>query len=211
MSDVQEPAADKGAGSIGAEPSRSDSMGANLDAVTSSVEQGKRKPLWRRALGALLSLALIVFIFVGVIPQFASYQTAWTAIQNMSPGWWAAILVAAAFNQVSFVWPYQAVLPHLGFWHGFMETQTSTAISNTVPAGSAVAIGITFRMFASFWFSTVAITTAVFTTGLWNMAFKFGLPIVAVLLFRLITFWLIILPGFFAHRAVIRQLEPAMS
>jgi len=35
--------------------------------------------------------------------------------------------------------------------------------------------------------------------------------IVAVLLFRLITFWLIILPGFFAHRAVIRQLEPAMS
>ena len=182
MSDVQEPAADKGAGSIGAEPSRSDSMGANLDAVTSSVEQGKRKPLWRRALGALLSLALIVFIFVGVIPQFASYQTAWTAIQNMSPGWWAAILVAAAFNQVSFVWPYQAVLPHLGFWHGFMETQTSTAISNTVPAGSAVAIGITFRMFASFWFSTVAITTAVFTTGLWNMAFKFGLPIVAAVL-----------------------------
>ena len=41
----------------------------------------EKKPLWRRIVGALLSLALVVLIFVGVIPQFASYQGAWTAIQ----------------------------------------------------------------------------------------------------------------------------------
>jgi hypothetical protein len=41
---------------------------------------------------------------------------------------------------------------------------------------------MTFRMFGSFWFSNVAVTAAVFRTGLWNMAFKFGLPIVAVVL-----------------------------
>jgi uncharacterized protein (TIRG00374 family) len=138
--------------------------------------------VWRQVLGAGLSLAVIVFIFVGVIPQFASYQTAWSAIQSMGPGWWAAILVAAAMNQVSYVWPYQAALPHLRFRHGFMETQTSTAISHTVPAGSVVALGITFRMFSSFWFSTAAITTAVFTTGVCNLAFKFGLPIVSLVL-----------------------------
>jgi uncharacterized protein (TIRG00374 family) len=132
--------------------------------------------------GALLSLALILFIFLGVIPQFASYRTAWMAIQNVSAGWWAAILLAAAVNEVSFAWPYQAALRHLRFWHGFMETQTATAISNTVPAGGAVALGMTFRMFGSFLFSSVAITAAVFTTGLWNMAFKLGLPIVAVVL-----------------------------
>jgi uncharacterized protein (TIRG00374 family) len=147
-----------------------------------SASAPKKKPMWRRIVGALLSLALIVFIFVGVIPQFASYSAAWTAIQQMSPGWWAAILIAATVNQVSFVWPYQAVLPHLRFWHGFLETQSSTAISETVPAGGAVAIGLTFRMFGSFGFSTVAITTAVATTGIWNLAFKFGLPIVAVVL-----------------------------
>ena len=141
-----------------------------------------KKPVWRRVAGALLSLALIVFIFVGVIPQFASYSAAWTAIQQMRPGWWAAILAAAIVNQVSFVWPYQAVLPHLRFWHGFLETQSSTAVSNTVPAGGAVAIGLTFRMFGSFGFSNVAISTAVATTGIWNLAFKFGLPIVAVVL-----------------------------
>ena len=142
----------------------------------------KKRPLGRRIAGALVSLALILLIFLGVIPQFASYQSAWAAIQNMSPGWWVAIVAAATLNQVSFVWPYQAVLPHLRFSHGFMETQASTAVSETVPAGGAVAIGLTFRMFGSFGFSNVAITTAVATTGIWNLAFKFGLPIVAVVL-----------------------------
>jgi uncharacterized protein (TIRG00374 family) len=142
----------------------------------------KKKSRWRRIAGGLVSLALILFIFLGVIPQFASYQDAWTAIQAMSPGWWVAIGVAAILNQMSFVWPYQAVLPHLRFWHGFLETQSSTAISETVPAGGAVAIGLTFRMFGSFGFSNVAISTAVATTGIWNLAFKFGLPIIAVVL-----------------------------
>ena len=110
-------------------------------------ENKKPKSRLRRVIGGLASLALILFIFIGVIPQFANYSQAWTAIQNMAPGWWIAILVAATVNQISFVWPYQAVLEHLRFRHGFIETQTTTAISNTVPAGGAVAIGMTFRMF----------------------------------------------------------------
>jgi uncharacterized protein (TIRG00374 family) len=183
VSDVEEPSSvSEGEDSVGAEPGRSDPAGPRPDGAVSLSRQPERKPLWRRVLGALLSLTLILFIFLGVIPQFASYRTAWTAIQNVSPGWWMAILVAAAVNEVSFAWPYQAALRHLRFWHGFMETQTATAISNTVPAGGAVAIGMTFRMFGSFLFSNVAITAAVFTTGLWNMAFKLGLPIVAVVL-----------------------------
>ena len=144
----------------------------------------KRKPRSKvsRVLGAVASLALIVLIFVGVIPQFASYQEAWTAISNMGKWWWVAIIAVAVINQLSYVWPYQAVLPHLRYRQGFMETQTTTAISNTVPAGGAVAIGMTFRMFESFAFSNVAISTAVAATGIWNLGFKFGLPIIAVAL-----------------------------
>jgi uncharacterized protein (TIRG00374 family) len=127
-------------------------------------------------------VALVLFIFLGVIPQFASYQDAWTAISNMGAWWLAAILIAATVNQISFVWPYQAVLEPLRFRHGFIETQTTTAISNTVPAGGAVAVGMTFRMFGSFGFANVPISTAVVATGIWNLAFKFGLPIVALIL-----------------------------
>jgi uncharacterized protein (TIRG00374 family) len=165
-------------------PPAGDHADRTIDVGTAGRPETTKKPepRWRRVVGALLSLALILFIFFGVIPQFASYQDAWNAISNMSPGWWVAIFVAATVNQISSVWPYQAALAHLRFRHGFMETQTSTAISNTVPAGGAVAIGITFAMFGSFGFTDVSTGTAVATTGIWNLAFKFGLPIVAVVL-----------------------------
>jgi putative heme transporter len=78
------------------------------------------------------------------------------------------------------VWPFQAALPRLRYWPGFMEVQTSTAVSTTVPAGGALALGLTYRMFGSFGFTAVAITSAVATTGIWNLGFKFALPIVAV-------------------------------
>ena len=164
--------------------------GAASTAPDVSIEAGlgvpsgpaKRKPLGRRIIGLVISVGLILFIFLGVIPQFADYSTAWDAIQKMSRGWWVALGIATVVNQMSFVWPYQAVLPHLRYRHGFMETQTTSAISNTVPAGGAVAIGMTFRMFGSYGFSPVAISTAVLTTGVWIMSFKLGLPIVAVVL-----------------------------
>jgi len=141
----------------------------------------KKSPAYRIG-GVLLGVALVAGIFVGVIPQFASYRQAWTAIQRMSPGWWAAIAVAAALSLAFAVWPFQAALPRLRYWHGFMTTQTSTAVSTTVPAGGAVALGLTYRMFGSFGFTAVAITSAVVTTGIWNLGFKFALPIVAVIL-----------------------------
>ncbi len=90
--------------------------------------------------------------------------------------------MAAALSLAFAVWPFQAALPRLRYWPGFMEVQTSTAVSTTVPAGGAMALGLTYRMFGSFGFTAVAITSAVATTGIWNLGFKFALPIVAVVL-----------------------------
>ena len=142
-----------------------DNVGADADVDGGTglamAEGHKRKPLGRRIVGVVISVGLILVIFLGVIPQFANYSEAWDAIQKMSPGWWVALAIATVVNQMSYVWPYQAVLPHLRFRMGFMETQTTSAISNTVPAGGAVAVGMTFKMFGSFGFSPVAISTAV--------------------------------------------------
>jgi len=143
---------------------------------------GKPVPRWRRALAVAGSLALLVLMFVGVIPRFTSYSDTWAHMAGLSPLWWAAIAVATTVNQISIVWPYQAVLPGLRFRLGFLETETTSAISSTVPAGGAVAIGMTYRMFSSFGFTDLDISTAVVITGVWNLAAKLGLPIAAVAL-----------------------------
>jgi hypothetical protein len=120
----------------------------------------KKSPAYR--IGAtVLSVAVIVFIFLAVIPQFANYRDAWAAIAKMSLGWWVAIAAAAVIHLGAGVWGFQAALPRLRYRHGFMEMQASTAVATTVPAGGALALGLTYRMFGSFGFSNVAISTAV--------------------------------------------------
>ncbi len=135
---------------------------------------------WRRVLGPAVSLVLLILIVVGVIPQFASYSSAWTRISHLSPWSWVAITAATTVNQISGIWPYQAAMPGLRFWQGLLQIETATAVSNAVPAGGAVAIGMTYRMFSSFGFADVVISTAVVTTGIWNLAAKFVLPVASI-------------------------------
>jgi uncharacterized protein (TIRG00374 family) len=152
-------------------------------------QQGQRNPTprWHKVLGGAVSLALLIFILVGVVPKFASYSGAWDAMNHLNPWWWVAIAAIALLNQFSGVWPYQAALPGLRFWDGFLEVETAAAISNSVPAGGAVAIGMTYRMFSSFGIPAVDISTAVLTTGIWNFAARLGLPVIAVALLAFTT------------------------
>jgi hypothetical protein len=41
------------------------------------------------------------------------------------------------------------VTPGLGFWRAMVMTQATTAVANTVPAGSAIGIGMTYGMLGS--------------------------------------------------------------
>lgn len=152
-------------------------------------QQGQRSPTPHlyKVLGGCASLVLLVFILVGVVPKFASYSGAWAAMTHLNASWWVAIAVVALLNQISGVWPYQAALPGLRFWDGFLQTETTAAISNAVPAGGAVAIGMTYKMFSSFGFSGVDISTAIITTGIWSFAAKLGLPVAAVALLAVTT------------------------
>jgi putative heme transporter len=122
----------------------------------------------------------LIFIVVGVIPRLASYSGAWRDLTDLSGWWWVAIATAAGVTQISGVWPYQAALPGLRGRDGFLLIETTAAISNTVPAGGAIAIGMTYRMLSSFGYSGVDISTAVLTTGIWSFGGKFALPLAAV-------------------------------
>jgi putative heme transporter len=154
-----------------------------------TIDQGGERtpPRWHKVLWGGLSLVLLVVILVGVVPKFASYSGAWSATTHLNAWWWVAITLVALLNQISGVWPYQAALPGLRFSDGFLQIETCAAISNAVPAGGAVAIGMTYKMFSSFGFPAVDISTAVITTGIWNFAAKLGLPVVAVALLAVTT------------------------
>ncbi len=59
-------------------------------------------------------------------------------------------------------------------------TETTTAVSNTVPAGGAVAVGLYFGMLGSWGFSKSRISVSAIVSGIWNNFAKLAMPIMAV-------------------------------
>jgi uncharacterized membrane protein YbhN (UPF0104 family) len=61
-----------------------------------------------------------------------------------------------------------------------VNNQTTTTISNIIPVGGAVAVGVAVAMFRSWGFSPSAITLEITLTGIWNSFLKLGLPVIAL-------------------------------
>jgi uncharacterized membrane protein YbhN (UPF0104 family) len=90
------------------------------------------------------------------------------------------LLLAAVWNLVTY-WILTVICtPGLRWNQAMVVTQTTTAVSNTVPAGGAVAVGLYFGMLGSWGFSKSRISVSAIVSGIWNNFAKLAMPIMAV-------------------------------
>ncbi len=154
-------------------------MGADEPVATPTREPPSRL---RRVLAAVISIAVAAALLVGILPALADFSEVWATIRSLAWGEVVVLLVLAVWNLLTYQFLTMAALPGLSLRQAFMVGQISTAVSNTVPAGSAVGVGITYAMFSSYGYSTVEIGLAAALTGVWNLFVKLGLPVVALAL-----------------------------
>jgi uncharacterized protein (TIRG00374 family) len=86
------------------------------------------------------------------------------------------------FNLFTYWWQMQAAMPGLTMLQAAVNNQTGTTISNLVPGGGVIALGLVVEMFRSWGFTGSQIALEISTTGIWNSFLKLGLPIVALAL-----------------------------
>jgi uncharacterized membrane protein YbhN (UPF0104 family) len=146
--------------------------------AASSPTRGSRG--WKRSLAIVASLVIAVGLLAGVLPAMADIGEVWRAIQTLTWLESGSLLALAAWNIATYQLVIMSALPGLTIGRAFVVGQISTAVSNTLPAGSAVGVGITYAMFSSFGFDSGSIAIASVVTGLWNTFVKLGLPIVAL-------------------------------
>jgi uncharacterized protein (TIRG00374 family) len=128
----------------------------------------------------LASFGVAVLIFAVALPHVADYGDAWASLTTMSGHELGAVFAAGLWNLMTY-WPVLMIsLPGLRLGEAAVVNQASTAVANTVPAGGAVALGVTYRMLRSWGFTSPSIANHVLATGVWNNMVKFGLPVVAV-------------------------------
>lgn len=134
----------------------------------------------RQILQGALSLLIVVAIFFFVLPKVADFSEVWAHIKAMS---WLEVAVLgslAVWNLLTYSFVWMAALPGLTFAQAGVASQSSTAVANTIPGGSYLAIGLTYAMFHSWGFRRSIVWLALVVTGLWNNFAKLALPVLAL-------------------------------
>jgi uncharacterized protein (TIRG00374 family) len=144
-----------------------------------------RGSMRKRVIQGVLSIGLGLAMIVFVLPQIADLSEVWTSIRDMTTLEMVVLLLFAVWNLVTY-WIIAVIsTPGLTYPQAIVVTESTTAVSNTVPAGGAVAVGLTYGMLGSWGFSKSRVTVSVLVTGIWNNFAKLGLPILAVALLML--------------------------
>ncbi len=147
-----------------------------------AVADRARRPLWRRLVGPLLSVALLGAVFFWFLPQFTSISDVWASVRSMSWVEVTVLLLAAVWNLATYQFVVLSTMPGLTFGQATVSTETTTAVSNTVLGGAAISLGLTYAMNSSWGFSRSRTSVSLLVSGLFNNFAKLGLPVLALAL-----------------------------
>ncbi len=145
----------------------------------------RRGVTWKRVASAIVSLVIIVAIFYFVIPLIADYDEVFATIRAMTTSEITSLVLIGLWNLVTYWFVIVAALPGLRLREAAVVNQASTAVSNTLPAGGALGVGLTLAMLTSWGFTIAAITRSAVVTGIWNNFVKLGMPVIALALLAL--------------------------
>ena len=106
-------------------------------------EREQRKRV-KRIIQASISIVIVVAIFALILPKIASYSSVWKTISQLTWLEFLSLVLAMLFNLFTYWWANMAALPGLSLKKAAVVTQTGTSVANTLPAGGAIAIGVTY-------------------------------------------------------------------
>ncbi|HEX6254684.1 MAG TPA: YbhN family protein [Euzebyales bacterium] len=141
-----------------------------------SHRRSRGLPGWLRSVASIAVIAAILWAGRSLV----DWSQVWAAILDMS---WLELLtlaLAAGWNIATYLFVMMAAMPGLTYRDAFIVGQSSTAVAATLPAGSALGVGMTYSMYSSLGHSGAEIGLATVLTGIWNNFVKLGLPVVAL-------------------------------
>jgi putative heme transporter len=150
-----------------------------------TAEPARRRVGLRSVLSAAVSIAIVVAMFVFFIPNFTSFSAVGASIRDMTWLEVTTLLLAALWNLTTYLLVNVSTMPGLTYPQAAIATESSTAVSNTLPGGAAIGIAMNYAMFSSWGFSRSRTSVSLLVSGMFNNFAKLGLPVLAVALLAL--------------------------
>jgi putative heme transporter len=152
-------------------------VSAGAGPVAARPRAGRRRVIIRAAVPA----ALVAAVFGLALPRVASYRAVWVSIDAMTWPYVLMVGAAAVASMMAYWIMIRAVLPWIGLRQAAAVSLGSNAVAGTLPAGGAVAVGVSWAMLSSWGLSTADYVLYTLVTGIWNLFTLMGLPVLAVL------------------------------
>jgi uncharacterized protein (TIRG00374 family) len=131
----------------------------------------------RLKLAGSIVLAIVIFAILG---SRIDGEAVAAAIRAMTWLELATIAAVTLWNFVTYWALWVAVTPGLSWPRAAVLAQSGTALTNTVPGGSGIGVGLIYAMLDSWGFPRDRSTLAVLVSGLWNSFIKLGMPALAL-------------------------------
>src|ERR1700730_16025740 len=141
-----------------------------------------RSRLGRELVRTTVSVAVVAAIFGFALPRFASDRSVLSIMTAMT--WPQALLVgaAAAASMASAWFVVCSVLPSIRLREAAVVNLGSNAVANTLAAGGALGMGVSWAMLSSWGISTADYVLYTLVSGIWNVFARLGLPVLALLI-----------------------------
>jgi uncharacterized protein (TIRG00374 family) len=151
------------------------------------VTAGPRSRCGRKVLRTAVSAAVVAAAFGFALPRFASYHSVWASLQAMTWPYVLLVGVAAVASLASYWFGICATLPSLRLREAATVNLSSNAVANTLPAGGALGMGVSWAMLSSWGIGTEQYLLYTLVSGIWNVFAKLGLPVLALLALLTVT------------------------
>ena len=150
--------------------------------VSNKPQTSRAVAILKRVLPAVISLAIVVLVFWYFLPQFASLSSIWASITDMTWLEIGSLVLAGLWNLATYWFVMVSTMPGLTIPQAVVVTESTTAISNTVPGGGAIGIGMSYSMYSSWGFSRSRGSVSLLVAGVFNNFAKLGMPVIALAL-----------------------------
>ncbi|MDQ1701630.1 MAG: putative heme transporter [Frankiaceae bacterium] len=159
--------------------------GSDTEPPTPAVAAAAKRPTSSRArirtaVSILISIGIVVAVFWYFLPQFTSISAVWASMRSMTGIELAGLVALAVWNLATYWFVMVATMPGLTIPQAAVVTESSTAVANTVPAGGAIGIAMSYSMYGSWGFSRSRSSVSLLVSGVWNNFAKLGMPVLAL-------------------------------
>jgi putative heme transporter len=156
--------------------------GGSISRRSQSRPGSGRSRRGRKIAGTAASGVLVAAVFGFALPHVASYRSVWTSVQGMTWPYVLLVVIAAGASLAAGWLMICSVLPSIRLREAAAVNLGSTAVANTLPAGGALAMGISWTMLSSWGVGAADYVLYTLVSGIWNVFARLGLPVVALLI-----------------------------